>query len=111
MNIQELKSMDVTELVQLATDLEISQPGRMKRPELLHRIIKAHAAKNGKAVVTEGVLDRLPDGYGFLRAAAASFLPSEDDVYVSPGLIRKLGLRTGDTITGEVRPPRRGERY
>jgi transcription termination factor Rho len=110
MNIQELRTMEVAELVQLAADLEISQPGRMKRPELLHRIIRAHAAKDG-SVVTEGVLDRLPDGYGFLRAAAASYLPSEDDVYVSPGLIRKFGLRTGDGISGQVRPPRRGERY
>ena len=74
MDIRELKAMQVGQLVELANDLEISQPGRMKRPELLHRIIRAQATREG-SVITEGVLDRLPDGYGFLRASEASYLP------------------------------------
>jgi transcription termination factor Rho len=110
MDIRELKSMDVGGLVKLATNLQVREPGRMRRPELLYRIIQAHASRNG-AIITEGVLEKLPDGYGFLRAAEASYLPGPDDVYVSPSLIRRFGLLTGDSVVGSVRPPKQGERY
>ena len=110
MDIRELKTMEVGKLVRLAMDLKVREPGRLRRPELLYKIIHAHAAQNG-SLVTEGVLDKLPDGYGFLRAPEASYLPGPDDVYVSPSLIRKFGLLTGDSIVGEVRPPKTGERY
>jgi len=109
-DIRELKTMEVGKLVRLAMDLKVREPGRLRRPELLYKIIHAHAAQNG-SLVTEGVLDKLPDGYGFLRAPEASYLPGPDDVYVSPSLIRKFGLLTGDSIVGEVRPPKTGERY
>jgi transcription termination factor Rho len=82
----------------------------MRRPELLYRIIQAHASRNG-SIITEGVLEKLPDGYGFLRAAEASYLAGPDDVYVSPSLIRRFGLLTGDSVVGTVRPPKHGERY
>jgi transcription termination factor Rho len=110
MDIRELKSMEAGKLVKLAASLEIEDPGRLRRPELVFRIIQAHAARNG-SIVTEGVLDRLPDGYGFLRAQEASYLPGPDDVYVSPGIIRRFALHTGDSVTGQVRPPKSGERY
>jgi len=110
MDIRELKSMDVGGLVKLATNLQVREPGRMRRPELLYRIIQAHASRNG-SIITEGVLEKLPDGYGFLRAPEASYLPGPDDVYVSPSLIRRFGLLTGDSVVGTVRPPKHGERY
>jgi transcription termination factor Rho len=110
MDIRELKSMDVGGLVKLAANLEVREPGRMRRPELLYRIIQAHASRNG-SIITEGVLEKLPDGYGFLRAAEASYLAGPDDVYVSPSLIRRFGLLTGDSVVGTVRPPKHGERY
>jgi transcription termination factor Rho len=97
-------------LVELATDLQVREPGRMRRPELLYRIIQAHASRNG-SIITAGVLEKLPDGYGFLRAPEASYLPGPDDVYVSPSLIRRFGLLTGDSVVGTVRPPKHGERY
>ena len=102
--------MDVGGLVKLAANLEVREPGRMRRPELLYRIIQAHASRNG-SIITEGVLEKLPDGYGFLRAAEASYLAGPDDVYVSPSLIRRFGLLTGDSVVGTVRPPKHGERY
>jgi len=110
MDIRELKSMDVGGLVKLAINLQVREPGRMRRPELLYRIIQAHASRNG-SIITEGVLEKLPDGYGFLRAAEASYLAGPDDVYVSPSLIRRFGLLTGDSVVGTVRPPKHGERY
>jgi len=110
MDIRELKAMDVGGLVRLAVNLEVREPGRMRRPELLYRIIQAHAAQNG-SIVTAGVLEKLPEGYGFLRAPEASYLPGADDVYVSSALIRRFGLLTGDSIVGSVRPPKQGERY
>jgi transcription termination factor Rho len=110
MDIRELKSMDAGKLAKLGVSLKVREPGRMRRPELLYRIIQAHAAQNG-SIVTEGVLEKLPDGYGFLRASEASYLPGPDDVYVSPSLIRRFGLQTGDSVVGSVRPPKHGEKY
>jgi len=110
MDIRELKSMDVGGLVKLAMNLEVREPGRMRRPELLYRIIQAHGSRNG-SIVTSGVLEKLPDGYGFLRSPEVSYLPGPDDVYVSPSLIRRFALLTGDSVVGTVRPPKQGERY
>jgi transcription termination factor Rho len=110
MNIKELKSMDVTELVQLASELKVGGAGNLPYRELLYKVIQVSASKNG-SVIGEGVLERLSDGYGFLRAPEASYLPGPDDIYVSPSQIRRFGLMTGDTISGQIRLPKPSERY
>ncbi len=110
MHIRELKTMEVTKLVKLASDLEVAQAGKLPRRELLFKLIRAHAAKDG-TVIAEGVLERLSDGYGFLRASEASYLPGPDDIYVSPAQIRRFNLMTGDTISGQIRMPKQAERY
>jgi len=110
MEIQQLKSMDTGRLVQLAGDLRVAVSGHMPRRELLFRLIQAQAARNG-AIVAEGVLEKLSEGYGFLRAPDASYLPGPDDVYVAPAQIRRFNLNTGDTVTGQIRLPKPGERY
>ncbi len=110
MHIRELKTMEVAKLVKLASDLEVPQAGKLPRRELLFKMIRAHAAKDG-AVIAEGVLERLSDGYGFLRASEASYLPGPDDIYVSPAQIRRFNLMTGDTISGQIRMPKQAERY
>jgi transcription termination factor Rho len=110
MDIRELKEMEVGKLVKVATTLEVEGAGNLPRRELLFRVIQAHAAQNG-SVIAEGVLEKLSDGYGFLRASDASYLPGPDDVYVSPSQIRRFNLQTGDTIRGQIRLPKPGERY
>ncbi len=110
MDLRELKSMEVGQLVKVATTFDVTGAGAMRRPELVFRILHAQAAKNG-SIEAEGVLERLPEGFGFLRASEASYLPGPDDVYVSPALIRRFALLTGDSITGQVRPPKTGEKY
>jgi transcription termination factor Rho len=110
MDIRELKTMEVGQLVKVAGSLAVEGAGAMRRQDLVYRIIQAQAQRNG-SIVTEGVLERLSDGYGFLRAPESSYLPGPDDVYVSPQLIRRFNLQTGDSITGPIRAPRHGERY
>ena len=110
MNIKELKTMEVSELVKIAHDLEVDGAASVPYRELLYKIIQAQAAANG-SIIAEGVLERLNDGYGFLRAPEASYLPGPDDIYVSPSQIRRFGLMTGDTIAGQIRLPKPGERY
>ncbi len=110
MNIRELKELEVGKLVRLASDLEVQGAGNLPRRELLYRVLQAHASRNG-TIVSEGVLEKLPDGYGFLRSPDASYLPGPDDVYVSPSQIRRFDLMTGDTIVGQLRLPKPGERY
>jgi transcription termination factor Rho len=110
MDIRELKAMEPGQLVKLASNMEVQNAGGMPRQELVFRIIQAQSSRNG-AIVTEGVLERLQEGYGFLRAPEASYLPGPDDVYVSPSQIRRFGLQTGDTVAGQIRPPKPGERY
>jgi len=108
--IRELKDMEVGSLVKMATTLKVTGAGNLPRRELLFRVIRAHAAKNG-SIIAEGVLEKLSDGYGFLRAPDASYLPGPDDIYVSPSQIRRFALLTGDTVKGQIRLPKQSERY
>ncbi len=110
MDIHELKTMEVGRLVKLAASLQVPGAGGLRRQELMFRILQAQSARDA-SIVVQGVLERLQDGYGFLRAQEASYLPGPDDVYVSPAQIRRFGLATGDSIRGEVRAPKPGERY
>jgi transcription termination factor Rho len=105
-----LKSKKVSELIQIAKDLGVSGYSDLKKQELVLKIIEAQAAKDGYALA-EGVLEVLPDSYGFLRSADYNYLPSPDDIYVSPSQIKKFLLKTGDTVRGQVRPPKEGERF
>lgn len=110
MDIAELKSKRIAELSQIARELEISGYSDMRKQELIFKILEAQSQKDGMSF-SKGVLEVLPDGYGFLRAADYNYLPSPDDIYVSPSQIKKFALRTGDTISGQVRPPKEGERF
>ena len=110
MEIKDLKTMDLTRLVKMGTELEIEGAAHLPYRDLLYRIIRAHAGGNG-SVIAEGVLEKLSDGYGFLRAPDASYLPGPDDIYVSPSQVRRFGLNTGDTVKGKLRLPKSGERY
>ncbi|MBW7865888.1 MAG: transcription termination factor Rho [Candidatus Hydrogenedentes bacterium] len=108
--ISELKTMSMPELNSLAEQLGLSEYGGLKKQDLIFMLLQASIEKAGSAY-GEGVLEILPDGFGFLRSPDYSYLAGPDDIYVSPSQIRKFGLRTGDTITGHVRPPKEGERY
>ncbi|MBZ5639837.1 MAG: transcription termination factor Rho [Acidobacteriia bacterium] len=110
MDIRELKTMEASQLVKLAASLDVQGVGGLRRQDLVFRILQSEVARSG-SIRAEGVLEKLQDGYGFLRAQEASYLPGPDDVYVSPAQIRRFGLLTGDSIVGELRPPRPGERY
>lgn len=112
MNLNDLKSLKPDELMKLATEREVEGANTMRRQDLIFAILTAQAESNG-GVSAEGVLECLPDGFGFLRAPDFNYLPGSDDVYVSPAQIRRFGLKTGDTVTGHIRPPREkeGERY
>jgi len=109
-NMAELKSKRVTELIDIAKQLEVTGYSDLKKQELIFKIIEAQTQKDGFAFAA-GVLEVLPDGYGFLRSADYSYLPSPDDIYVSPSQIKKFLLKTGDTVSGKVRPPKEGERF
>lgn len=110
MNLTELKKMPVPELVELAQSMEIEGVGRSRKQDLIFAILKAQA-KKGEDIYGDGVLEILQDGFGFLRSGDASYLAGPDDIYVSPSQIRRFSLRTGDTISGKIRPPKDGERY
>ncbi len=105
-----LKEMSITKLAQVAKALDIPGAANMKKQELVFQILRAQAEKEG-LIFSEGVLEVLPDGFGFLRAPEYCYLPGPDDIYVSPSQIRKFDLRTGDTISGQIRPPKEDERY
>jgi transcription termination factor Rho len=109
-NVTDLKSKKVAELMQLAKELEVVGYSDLKKQELIFKIIEAQTKKDGFAYAV-GVLEVLPDGYGFLRSVDYNYLPSPDDIYVSPSQIKKFLLRTGDTVSGQVRPPKEGERF
>jgi len=110
MHLSELKQYHVTQLVEMATTNGIDNANRMRRQELLFAILKNHA-KKGESIYGGGVLEVLPDGFGFLRSPDTSYLASPDDIYVSPSQIRRFNLHTGDAIDGEIRTPKDGERY
>ncbi|MBW6511350.1 MAG: transcription termination factor Rho [Desulfuromonadaceae bacterium] len=109
MNLKELKEKKATELAELAISLKVEGTSGMRKQDLIFSILNA-SAKNGE-ISGEGVLEILPDGFGFLRAPDANYLPGPDDIYVSPSQIRRFNLRTGDTVSGQIRPPKEGERY
>ncbi len=110
MNLQELKKMTVSQLVQLAKELGISGISGLKKQELIFRVLEGQAQKNGH-LFGEGVLEVLPDGFGFLRSPTYNYLPGPDDIYVSPSQIKRFSLKTGDTVSGQIRPPKDGEKY
>jgi transcription termination factor Rho len=110
LNIQELKELNIQALNKLAKDLDIPGATGMRKQELIFQILKAQTERSG-LIFSEGVLETLPDGFGFLRAPEYNYLPGPDDIYISPSQIRKFDLQTGDTVSGQVRPPKEGERY
>ena len=110
MNLSEIKLLSVTKLAQMAKDAGLDDVARMRKQDIIFAILKAHA-KSGEDIFGDGVLEILPDGFGFLRNANSSYLAGPDDIYVSPSQIRRFSLRTGDTIAGKIRPPKHGERY
>ncbi|MGV6818829.1 MAG: transcription termination factor Rho [Thiotrichales bacterium] len=110
MNLTELKQKPVTELVEIAESLKVDNIARSRKQDVIFSILKAHA-KKGEDIFGDGVLEILQDGFGFLRSATGSYLAGPDDIYVSPSQIRRFGLRTGDTISGKIRPPKDNERY
>jgi transcription termination factor Rho len=110
MDISELKSKKIVELNTIAKELNISGYSDLRKQELIFKILEAQTAKDG-LTFSKGVLEVLPDGYGFLRSSDYNYLPSPDDIYVSPSQIKKFSLRTGDFVSGQVRPPKEGERF
>ncbi len=110
MTISELKEHNIAELGKLARGLDIAGTSGLRKQDLIFKILQAQSEKEGH-IFAEGVLEILPDGYGFLRSPDYNYLPGPDDIYVSPSQIRKFDLRTGDTISGQIRPPKEGERY
>jgi transcription termination factor Rho len=110
LNITDLKDMSIQKLTQIAKDLTVGGATGMRKQELIFQILKAQTEQSG-FIFSEGVLEVLPDGFGFLRAPDYNYLPGPDDIYVSPSQIRKFDLQTGDTVSGQIRPPKEGERY
>ncbi|MCG6880887.1 MAG: transcription termination factor Rho [Deltaproteobacteria bacterium] len=110
MNLVELKTMKISELTEMAKEFKIEGASGMRKQELTFSLLQAHSAQNG-LIYGEGVLEILPDGFGFLRAPDANYLPGPDDIYISPSQIRRFNLRKGDTISGQIRPPKESERY
>src|SRR5213082_1421579 len=110
MTIAELKEKNITELTKIARTLDLPGASGLRKQDLIFKILQAQSEKEGH-IFAEGVLEILPDGYGFLRSPDYNYLPGPDDIYVSPSQIRKFDLKTGDTISGQVRPPHEGEKY
>jgi transcription termination factor Rho len=110
MNLQELKGKKISELNALARELSIEGASGMRKQDLIFALLNAQTEQNGM-IFGEGVLETLPDGFGFLRAPDYNYLPGPDDIYVSPSQIRRFNLHTGDTVSGQIRPPKEGERY
>ena len=110
LNISDLKDMSISELTHIAKEMGIEGATGLRKQELIFKVLAAQTEKSG-LIFSEGVLETLPDGFGFLRAPEYNYLPGPDDIYVSPSQIRKFDLRTGDTVSGQIRPPKEGERY
>ncbi len=110
MNLNDIKHMKMSDLVELGAELGIEDAAGMHRQDLIFGLLQAQTDREG-AIFSEGVLQVLPDGYGFLRSPDYNYFPGSDDIYVSPSQIRRFGLRNGDTVSGEIRPPKDGERY
>jgi len=110
MNLTDLKTKPINELIKLGEDNGLENLGRLRKQDIIFTILKRHA-KSGEDIYSDGVLEILPDGFGFLRSADGSYLAGPDDIYVSPSQIRRFNLRTGDSISGKIRPPKEGERY
>ncbi|HET8705043.1 MAG TPA: Rho termination factor N-terminal domain-containing protein, partial [Pseudomonadales bacterium] len=110
MNLTELKKKPIGELIDIATNMGLENMARTRKQDIIFAILKRHA-KSGEDIYGDGVLEILQDGFGFLRSAEGSYLAGPDDIYVSPSQIRRFNLRTGDTISGKIRPPKEGERY
>lgn len=110
MNLSELKTKSMSELMGLAKEYNIDNPSGLRKQELIFTLLQSCASQNG-AIFGEGVLEILPDGFGFLRSPMYSYMPGPDDIYVSPSQIRRFGLRKGDVVSGQIRPPKEGERY
>ncbi len=110
MHLAELKAKSPTDLLALAEELEVENASSLRKQDIMFAILKAHA-ENEQSIHGDGTLEILPDGFGFLRNPEANFLPGPEDIYVSPQQVRRYGLRTGDTVDGEIRAPKEGERY
>jgi transcription termination factor Rho len=110
MYVKDLKAKSITELTEIAEGLNVENAAGLRKQDLLFAILKAQTEQRGK-VYAEGVLETLPDGFGFLRAPDQNYLAGPDDIYVSPSQVRRFNLRTGDTVCGQIRPPKEGERY
>lgn len=110
MNLTELKLKPITEIIELAENLGIENVSRTRKQEVIFSILKKQA-KSGEDIYGDGVIEILQDGFGFLRTPGSSYLAGPDDIYVSPSQIRRFSLRTGDTISGKIRPPKDNERY
>ncbi len=110
MNLAELKEKSIAELNEVAKELKIEGASNLRKQELIFAILQAQTEKNG-VIYGEGVLETLPDGFGFLRAPDYNYLPGPDDIYISPSQIRRFNLRTGDIVSGQIRPPKESERY
>ena len=110
MDLVQLKTQNIKGLIQMAKEYGIEGFSSMRKQELIFALLQAQAEQDG-LIYGEGVLETLPDGFGFLRAQSYNYLPGPDDIYVSPSQIRRFGLRTGDTVSGQIRPPKEGERY
>lgn len=110
LDLAELKEMSISALAQVAKELDVEGASGMRKQELIFKVLAKQTEKSG-LIFSQGVLETLPDGFGFLRAPEYNYLPGPDDIYVSPSQIRKFDLRTGDTVSGQIRPPKEGERY
>lgn len=110
LDLAELKEMSISELAKVAKEMEVEGASGTRKQELIFKVLAKQTEKSG-LIFSQGVLETLPDGFGFLRAPEYNYLPGPDDIYVSPSQIRKFDLRTGDTISGQIRPPKEGERY
>ena len=110
LDIEEMKKMKISDLNKVAKEMKISGFGGLKKSELIFRILEEQTAQEG-LIFSKGVLEILQDGYGFLRSPDYSYLPGPDDIYISPSQIKRFGLRTGDTVTGQIRPPKDNERF